>query len=412
MERLTDEQKNFRDAMQIMIELYYIVKEIDNYVFVPNYGDIPLTPSRKKIIKTWTDLLFIEHVIKLLANLFHKTIPNFSPCKFFSNPPFFHYRLFHEFICFETPKGKSHPFQKLIALMDALHSHCKARSCNICTFIPLEINKVTREYYAHKKSKVRVTRSVYGMVKENNNYRGPHKEIGKHGNEADYPWVYNAVPENNDHKSEAAGKDFFWMNYDDTIGNIHKIKHIRKDVECRIMPKGGSDDYQSETVLKDVNAAPPYYEIFEVRSSSVQGWKDAFPDTNPTKRTVSSPGYLNKETDFFDVIKYILVKYFSLFGSFDRIKVCKNCNRMFLEKKYGYSIYCSDKCRVNFNVASEPKEIIRCRARQNRWLGRKLLTPDTIKKDDCENCQEQKSKLKGGTCPKVQEKNKKALSKK
>jgi hypothetical protein len=410
LERLNDEQKYFRDAMQILIDLYYFVKKIDDNMVVPKDGNPPLTPDKGQLIKInkhsffiKEDPFFIKPVIMLLARLFHKTIPNFSPCEFFSNPPFFHYRRALEFIHFEKPIGKSNPFQEFIEIVDALKSGLDIPNL-------FNITKVTREYYAYKKSKIRAHRKDYEMAVDSGpDYRGPHKEIGKHENENEYPWVYGADPKNIERGSKSAISDFPWMNYDDTMGHIHKLTYVKEDVNCRIMPIiNGLSDYTSETVLKDLNAPPPYYDLIKFTCIPISISR-YFRPSEVVSSIVSSPGYLKEKTDFIDVIKYILVKYVSLFGSFNRIKVCKNCGKLFLEKKYGHGIFCNTLCRVNFHIESEDKNIFRCRARQNRWAERNLTRPYNVQKGDCRGCINHPvaEKIpKGGKCALLLDKNK------
>jgi hypothetical protein len=410
-ERLTNEQRNFQEAMKVLLDLYYLVKEIDNKVSVPEDSNIPLTPENRQLIKINTDSFFIKPVIILMAKLFHKTIPYFSPCRFFSNPPFFHYRMASEFICFESSIVKSHPFKDFIVIFDSLPSILKKPKISN----PFEITKVTREYYAHKKSKILVPNSLFEKIVKRPNgqkYSGRYKEVDRQDRyDQDYPWVYDSAPEMNELRSTSVNSDFLWMNYDDTRGNTSKLTYIKKDVDCRIMPIIPGrliSDYNSESILKDLNIPPPYYELFQVSCKPVYPLGRYFPHGV----TVSSPGYLKEKTEFIDVIKYILVKYVSLFGSFNRIKVCKNCGKLFLEKKYGYGIFCNVRCRVNYHIEAEPKNIFRCRARQNRWAGRILLTPYTVLKEECEKCENlpiAEKEPKGGKCIQILHKNANAL---
>lgn len=402
MERLTDEQKNFRDAIQKLLELYYLIKEIENKTPL-NPKNKTILPNNNQLTNTKTGFWFTKSVVTLMAELFHKTIPNFSPCRFFFNPPFFHYRTALEFIYFETPIGKSHPFQEFIELIDALKSGLDFHDL-------FKISKITRSYYAHKKSKIRVPRRVYEMIIENKEYKGPHRQIGKHENESDYPWVCDSELKKNGQKSEPDEVDFPWMNYDDTKGNLRKLNYVNEPADCRIMPvmRGRYiNDYNSEAVLKDLNDPPPYHEIFTFTCRPIQIAK-FFRPIQSTASSAASPGYLNEKTAFIDAIKYILVKYVSLFGSFERLKVCKNCGKLFLEKKYGYGIFCNVRCRVNYHVELEPKDIFDCRNRQNRWLERKILQRSPILKDDCTLCQNRpigKKIPKGGKCKLMIDKN-------
>lgn len=113
-----------------------------------------------------------------------------------------------------------------------------------------------------------------------------------------------------------------------------------------------------------------------------------------------------EDTYFCDAIRYIFAKYFSVFGSFDRIKIClnHNCKRLFVEKKFGVKVFCGKKCRMEYNANHQPRNVRLCRERQNQWLRGKLNhkgvifrdpktkqvinppAPDHVKKEDCDMC--------------------------
>jgi hypothetical protein len=72
---------------------------------------------------------------------------------------------------------------------------------------------------------------------------------------------------------------------------------------------------------------------------------------------------------FIEVIQALLINFDVEFGGYDRIKSCRQCEKIFFEKKKGAAQFCSTKCRSQFNRESEPDQKRLCRGRQNHWLG-------------------------------------------
>lgn len=402
--RSNNEQRNYKDAMKILIDLYNLVRDIDEHSY------------------------FTEQVIRLVARLFHKTIPNFSPCIFLSdeNLYYFRYRTAMEQITLAHQGSKSDTFQQFIKTIDALKKDIQN---DIYDFFI--ITEHAHEAHAYKKSKM-------------TNYKNLLDEFSTH---------------------RKGFRNYQWMNFDN-YENRHELAYLKGDVDCTITPyrvrqhdtgfdietfkdytslvdlmdidedykkklkrepyfsppkpdEGDINDHTEKTqdynklILEDLNILPPYYEVFHVLFKADSHFCKSLYKQDSI-RYISSPGHSELNTDFFDVIKYILVKYVSLFGSFERIRVCKNCGKLFYRKKYGYGIFCNNRCRVNYDVGLEPKDIFNCRARQNRWLERNLYQGDTMLKDDCKKCQNQpfgENKLKGGTCKIMLDKNMTALSK-
>lgn len=141
------------------------------------------------------------------------------------------------------------------------------------------------------------------------------------------------------------------------------------------------------------------YNLLEVDGG---GWK------------IFSPGYSQRETSIFDVAVYILIKYQSLFGSFDRIKKCRQCENLIFEKRLGTREFCGGTCRKRYNDSLQPPEKRLCRERQNAWISRQLNTKKDrgvtivyrLQKDDCSGCIGQ---LRAGECPILRRKNLKAF---
>jgi hypothetical protein len=339
--RFSDEQKNFRDAMIIMIGLYYLIKDA----------------------KDNDEYFLSESVIRLLAKLFHKTIPNFSPCIYYPVVESFCHRADHDRInltdrplTIEGLKG----FYKFMDIMEALREDLRNG-----TFDLVMIN------HAHYESNVR-------------------RDL------RDLPSKFSQSAPNIINKL----RDHSWMTSHIPIGSKYKIKRMKDDFKISIKPS-------SYFVDVHLNEPPPYYDSFYVQYN----WESHFFASLGKRKheTIEYIPAIQGSIFFIDIIKYILVKYTALFGSFERIKICKNCGKIFYEKKHGHKIFCSTLCRAHFHVESEPQNIYRCRARQNQWSGRKLpkittlyVEPLTITKGDCENkCKNRpigEKEPKGGQC--------------
>lgn len=146
---------------------------------------------------------------------------------------------------------------------------------------------------------------------------------------------------------------------------------------------------------------------------------------NKTEELITSPRP-DDHTSFSDVVRYILAKFYTIFGSLDRIKVCKedSCGRLFVERKLGSKQFCSNKCRMKYNADHQPERVKKCRDRQNQWLRNQLHrkdvifqeegtgkmlpppSPNHVQKKECDECRQQ---MKTGLCEMVKSKNAEAL---
>lgn len=360
--RFTNDHKNFKDAMEIIFDLY------------------------QYLIKTTEDSYYNDDVILLVAKLCHKTIPNFSPCIYHSDPSFyFDYKDNQAGI---RLKINSHlhednrsGLKDFVNIMNAFHNDINSNRYNL-----LSINEIVRETHGQR-------------ILKNSGY---------------IDWIKKV----NSQKKDRG--DYNWLRYDRQVKDRYNRDYIKGDPICDIrhyvVPKRKTKPtpekiqeawrgYEERLKLTQSTDPPFLYESISVTYNTASQFFKSLNLQSPDEKILSQS---SGGTYFIDHIKYIFATYIALFGSFDRIKICRNCGHFFYQKKYGYGIFCNTRCRVNFHVASEPKNILLCRARQNRWLDRKLRIPDTIKKDDCKKCRKWKSK--GGKCEKVQEKNEKKLN--
>lgn len=91
-------------------------------------------------------------------------------------------------------------------------------------------------------------------------------------------------------------------------------------------------------------------------------------------------------TSLISLIRAVLVSFHLSFGSFERLKLCKKCQKMFFEKRKGAREFCSNSCRVMFNAATESEDKRLCRQRQKKYLQYHDSYSFPIYKDACAGC--------------------------
>lgn len=129
-------------------------------------------------------------------------------------------------------------------------------------------------------------------------------------------------------------------------------------------------DYpQSSLPIESIQVAPIEESPLKVIQQYPQGW-----------------------TSFVQIARSVLVNFHIEFGSFERLKNCPECGKLFFEKKYGSRLYCSTACKANYIGKLFGKE------RQNIWLRREYgnfkydiekddFIIDSVKKRDCLKCE-------------------------
>jgi hypothetical protein len=92
-------------------------------------------------------------------------------------------------------------------------------------------------------------------------------------------------------------------------------------------------------------------------------------NTHPSENVVNVIPSINFDgwTTFTQIARSVLVSYHLVFGSFERIKICKQCNKLLFEKRAGRKDFCSDDCERKFKQASP---IYKCWNRQTAWIRR------------------------------------------
>jgi hypothetical protein len=153
------------------------------------------------------------------------------------------------------------------------------------------------------------------------------------------------------------------------------------------------------------------YRLFQVEPISTFGESllTAPPCEDPPE-TIPSIAF-QSWTSFIQIFRSILINYYTSFGSYDRIKSCVQCGKLFFEKKKTTGMFCGRKCKKKHSDG--PPDRYNCRMKQNRWLNyrydydRKIDAGDlsdreTIKKADCADCIVYPA---SGECIKLREKN-------
>jgi|GEM_PF-3623000 len=204
-------------------------------------------------------------------------------------------------------------------------------------------------------------------------------------------------------------------------------KKITKAFKCKIYDRkdpwylnGEFNSKIYDKIHSDLNQLPCLQEVFNIDinlDSSLHYSLSSFDSITASEHDniVVSP-QLNKKTTLSDAIRYIMAKFYTLFGSFNRIKVClnENCKKLIIEKKYEAKLFCNKECRMIYNAYHQPREIRLCRERQNQWLRNKLngndispdIAPDHVHKEHCNTC---KKVMKSGLCSILIKRNSKAI---
>ena len=128
-----------------------------------------------------------------------------------------------------------------------------------------------------------------------------------------------------------------------------------------------------------------------------------------------APGY-DKIVKLYEFLNGVFFGFYVAFGSFKRIKLCKNksCEKLFVEKRLGSKEFCCDICRKkHYDSLQDPAKRL-CREKQNAWIRIKLSPVFTkrrpilqslpeyhVFKDDCDLCV---NPVKGGLCKKLEDK--------
>jgi len=136
-----------------------------------------------------------------------------------------------------------------------------------------------------------------------------------------------------------------------------------------------------------------------------------FPDDIPV--IIKSPGHPDSR-NLIQFVQAFFVKFQAIFGSYDRVKICKYqpCSKLFYVGRIGKE-FCSNQCRMRYNAEGQSAEVRLCRERQNQWLrhwinNRKIKysfnpLPNHIQKSDCTNCA---SPVATPLCPVLEKRNK------
>lgn len=345
MARFTDEQLRYGMAMKLMIDLYYQLKALD-----PKHIEIGDESS------AW----YSESLILKMAEIFHLTIPNFSPCLYFIDGAIFRYRGKGETI--SVTRGGLSNFVKA---MDSLKADVSAN-----VFVCFKIRKIITVSHELAATASELKGKAIKRLKSTTTHRAECTIVPPINRKAASDGKMSAylAQKTNSLNTVPGRKDSFILDgCDSTLGNVVSENY-------RIL-------YNALDNGRDVNR-------------------------------YDCPGFEETTSSFFDVIAYLLIRYEWLFGSFERVKVCKQCDRLFFEKRLGAREFCSGLCRKHYNDSLQVPEKRLCRERQNQWIFYKYNNISgfpkvyRLQKDDCNKCN---GVTPSGKCPALMKKNPKAV---
>jgi hypothetical protein len=349
MERFTDEQRSLSDGMKSLIEFHRML----------------LAKGQEEWFSKITIDSLPDDVVRKMADFFDKAIPNFSPAVFFAEDGIFRFRTKGTLV--RVNFGRY--YSDFIELMNALREDRQRQP--------------QRKY--EKRDKSHDSDEEPDLAVEKITYETPVPPTRE-----PIKLTLRFPPKSFNSKSK--GKQ-----------NL-KIVH---------RPSGNRDETEKEDsywTLKqaDLNPPPPYYETFQIGGGTYTQFLDALSTTDiPQDIYMHSPIASPKdgqESSFIGVVKYFLVKYCLAFGSFARLKPCKECGGLFVEKRKGQRDFCSGLCRKRHHDKLQPREKRLCRERQNAWINskRKQGNPYHVYMDDCKECQ---GPYPSGSCPVLRSKN-------
>ncbi len=179
----------------------------------------------------------------------------------------------------------------------------------------------------------------------------------------------------------------------------------------RVASEAVLNDFKATRIIDNVKITSRNYRMFQVEPVSFFG-DDLLmaPPWNDPRDNIPSISF-QSWTSFIQVFRSILINFYAVFGSFDRIKSCEQCGNLFFEKKKTAGRFCGRICTKR--NSDGPPDRYHCRMRQNRWLKYKytfdkktdisdLPERQSIQKADCGNCLVYPD---SGECMKLREKN-------
>ena len=370
MSRFTGEQKSYFEGMKILIDLYYTHRDENS-----DYSG----KSANKYHEN-KDFCFSNDIVEKYIRLFCAMIPQFSP-----------------FICINRKRTITFIFRGQDYLMVFNPKVWLVR------YFDGLYQEILKNRFMHWR--------IYESSQETCTY---HMESGS-----------GAILQGSS-KDGSPSYLIFDVEHEESESVPERFKLIKKATTDRIEAKTGQ--YFNEKELKGIvdrlfkkGTAPFRQETYAVRplspfgSSVTTAISDKVPgpvkfhgQTFLKKRGVYySPGH-SDAPGFPDFIQGMLIGFQSVFGSFERVKVCKykECRRLFIEKRSGKRDFCNPTCKKRYNDTLQSPSKRLCRIRQNAWLlnqGHKIRMYQL----ECEEsgiCPAENTKLKGGSCPEIEKK--------
>jgi hypothetical protein len=196
-----------------------------------------------------------------------------------------------------------------------------------------------------------------------------------------------------------------------------KKMELKDPAAIKILDDWTEEDYAR--MKKGLNAPASFNETFDLHYDLRSAFADSLQTEILSENNVGSPRE-NETIGLLQIVRYIFAKYYFEFRSFERIKGCQHCGKVFIEKRTGRKMFCSHICRKKHYDTAESDEKRKCRERQNAWIkylvgnirrfqsmdGQDGVSTKNVVRGDCIRCSVALPNLKGGRCPALRKKNK------
>jgi len=353
--RYTDEQRNLAEGMEILINLYYRLKETNR--------------------TEWQT----DSIIRLMAELAYKVLPDFKKCLYIKSPE-------QPKLKFFSPKGgvlyvHKRNFRKFLYAMDAFVDEREKHPIHV-----VSVSRESKRAPYSDETKVEKHESVSKTV---------YRDSRDFSMLSFVPGARDDIPHGGYYAGMASPPDF------------RETIHFYADPESNFVKTlyRGPDDVAILSKILD-----HFYDVPGPVSKFAKALRSSPKRRIETINKVSLEIHLRKGT-FIDLLQYFFAKYIDAFGSFDRITQCKYepCKKMIFDIRCGRRHFCSDLCRKKAHDALQDSDKLHCQNKQNVWIRRKSdelsVNPFTVYKQFCDQCDHPVAK--GGLCPILCDRNKK-----
>lgn len=370
MSRFTGEQRSYFEGMKILIDLYYTHRD-------ENSGSSGKSANKYHENK---DFCFSNDIVEKYIRLFCTMIPRFSP-----------------FLCINRKRtitfifrGQDYlmvfnPKMWLVRYFDGLYQEILENR-----FIHWRIYESSQETCTYHME------SGSGAILQGSSKDGSPSYLffdAEHENSGSVPERFKLIKKAKTDRIEAKTGQYF---------NEKELKGIAD----RLFRKGTAPFRQETYAVSPLSAFGA--SVTTATSNKVPGPIKIHGNTFLKKRGIYySPGH-SDALAFPDFIQGMLIGFQSVFGSFERVKLCKyrECRRLFIEKRSGKRDFCNPTCKKRYNDSLQSPSKRLCRIRQNAWLlnqGHEIRMYQ-LECEESDICPAENTKLKGGSCPEIEKK--------